>query len=122
MMAGMGAGMIIFYVAIYLFWAYCMARIAVRLGMTMSNAFVWAIIPIANVFLLLKLSEKPMWWFLLMLIPIVNIVIGIIVWMALCERLGKPGWWGVMIALVPIANLVFFLMLAFEKPQVAAKA
>ena len=47
-----------------------------------------------------------MWWFIL-----------IILWMAICEKLGKPGWWGIMISLVPIANLVFFLMLVFGKEE-----
>jgi hypothetical protein len=115
MAQGMGLGMIIIMLAVYVFWAYCMARIAVKLGMPMGKAFIWAIIPIANIFLLLKLSGKPMWWFILLLIPIVNLVMMILIWMSLCERLGKPNWWGVVIALVPIVNLVLFLILAFEK-------
>lgn len=114
---GMGIGMIIVMLVVYVFWAYCMARIAVRLGMPMGKAFIWAIIPIANVFLLLKLAAKPMWWFILFLIPIVNLVMMILVWMSLCERLGKPSWWGVVIALVPIVNIIMFLILAFEKGQ-----
>ncbi|MBN1283097.1 MAG: hypothetical protein JXA24_04910 [Proteobacteria bacterium] len=118
--AGMGIGMIVVALAVYVFWAYCIARMAVRLGMPMGKAFVWALIPIANIFLLLKLSGKPMWWFILLLIPIVNIVIMILMWMAFVERLGHPAWWGVVIALVPVVNIVLFLILAFEKPQAAA--
>jgi len=83
---------------------------------------VWALIPIANLFLLLKLAGKPMWWFVLMLIPIVNFVIIILLWMGICEQLGKPGWWGIMIALVPVANLVFFLMLVFGQTTYTPKA
>ena len=118
--AGIGVGMAVVYIAIYVFCAYCLARIAVKMGMPMGSSFIWAIIPIANVFLILKLSTKPMWWFILMLIPIVNIVISILVWMAIAERLGKPGWWGVMIGIVPIANIVFFLMLAFGETKTVA--
>ena len=113
MSSGMGVGMIIVWVVFYVFFAYCLARLAVKRGMPFGSSFIWAIIPIANVFLLLKLGDKPMWWFILMLIPIVNIVIMIVTWMAIAEKLGKPGWWGVMIGLVPIANIVFFLMLVF---------
>ncbi len=117
MAQGIGLGMIIVMLVVYVFWAYCMARIAVRLGMPMGKAFIWALIPIANIFLLLKLAGKPMWWFILLLIPIVNLVMMILIWMGLCERLGKPSWWGVVIALVPIVNLIMFLILAFEKGE-----
>ncbi len=121
--AGMGAGMMVFTLLIslaaYLFWAWCIARLATRLGMTFKSAFIWAIIPIANIFLIIKLAGKPMWWFILLLIPIVNFVVMILLWIAFVERLGKPAWWGVVIALVPIVNIVLFLMLVFEKPQPA---
>jgi len=115
MAAGMGWGMIVAMLVIYVFWAYCMARIAVRLGMPFGSSFVWALIPIANIFLFLKLGGKPYWWFILLLIPILNIVMMVLIWIAICERLNKPVWWGVCIALVPILNLILFLMLAFEK-------
>lgn len=119
--AGMGAGMMIamavIWIGVYLFCAYCIARLAVRLGMEFKSSFIWALIPIANIFLLLKLAAKPMWWFLLFLIPIVNLVAMILLWMSLVERLGKPAWWGVVIALVPIVNIVLFLMLVFESPR-----
>lgn len=115
--SGIGIGMIIVWIVFYVFFAYCLARLAVKRGMPFGSSFIWAIIPIANIFLMLKLGDKPMWWFILMLIPVVNFVILIILWMAICEKLGKPGWWGVMISLVPIANLVFFLMLVFGKDE-----
>ncbi len=121
MSQGMGVGMIIFWLVFYLFFAYCIARLAKKFGMPMGKAFIWAVIPIANIFLLLKLAAKPMWWFILLLIPIVNIVITILMWMSISEKLGKPGWWGIMIGLVPFANIVFFLMLVFGKGE-AVKA
>ena len=112
-----GIGMIIFWIVFYVFFAYCIARLATKFGMPLGKAFIWALIPIANIFLLLKLAAKPMWWFILLLIPIVNIVISIMIWMAISEKLGKPGWWGIMIGLVPVANIIFFLMLVFGKTQ-----
>lgn len=119
---GLGVGAIIFIIVAYVFLAYCLARIAVRTGMPFGSSFVWALIPIANVFLILKIAGKPMWWFILCLIPIVNFVITIIVWMAISERLGRPGWWGILIALVPVVNIVLFLILAFESRPVQAQA
>ena len=119
MPAGPGIGMIIFWVVIYVFLAFCLAKIAKKLGMPLGKAFIWALIPIANVFLFLKLAAKPMWWFILLLIPIVNIVVGIMAWMAIAERCGKPGWWGIVIGLVPIVNIVFIIILAFGKESPA---
>lgn len=117
--AGMGVGMIIFWLIFYLFFVYCIARLAKNIGLPFGSSFIWALIPIANVFLILKIAQKPMWWFLLILIPIVNIVISIMIWMAIAERLGKPNWWGIMIGIVPIANIVFLLMLVFGTPAPA---
>lgn len=120
MPAQVSAGMIVMWIVFYLFFAYCIARLANKMGMPLGKAFIWALIPIANIFLLLKLAAKPYWWFILLLIPIVNIVISILMWMAIAERLGKPGWWGVMIGIVPFANIVFFLMLVFGKTEAKA--
>ena len=112
--------MIAFIVVMYVFFAFCMARMAVKTGMPFGSSFVWALIPIANIFLLLKIGGKPMWWFILLLIPIVNLVISILMWMGISERLGKPGWWGIIIGLVPVVNIIFFLILAFgEKKAIA---
>jgi len=117
---GVGVGMIIFWLVFYVFFAFCLARLAKKMGMPFGSSFVWAIIPIANIFLLLKLASKPMWWFILMLIPIVNIVIMIMMWMAIAEKLGKPNWWGIVIMLVPIVNIILFLMLVFGKTETKA--
>ncbi len=112
--AGLGIGMIIFILVMYVFFAYCLARLAVKSGMPFGSSFIWAIIPIANVFLMLKIADKPMWWIILMFIPIANLVVAILVWMSIAERMGRPPWWGVVIGLVPIVNIVLFLMLVFE--------
>jgi Family of unknown function (DUF5684) len=110
---GMGMGMIIFMVVAYVFWTYSLATLASKMGMSFGKAFIWALIPIANLFLVLKLASKPMWWFILYLIPIVNIIINVLVWISISEGRGKPGWWGMLISLVPIANIIFYLMLCF---------
>ncbi|MFA5810711.1 MAG: DUF5684 domain-containing protein [bacterium] len=118
-LGSLGIVPIIIMLALYVFFAWCMARIAVKTGMPLRSAFIWAVIPIANILLLIKIANKPMWWLILLFIPIANIVVSILIWMAISERLGKPGWWGILIALVPIVNIVLFLILAFEKPTTA---
>ena len=111
---GLGIGIIVFYVAILVFFAFCLAKIAVKLGHPFGKSFILFIIPIVNIFYLLKVAGKPLWWFILMLIPIVNLVIIVLVWMAICEKLGKPSWWAILL-LIPIVNLIIMLMLAFGK-------
>jgi magnesium-transporting ATPase (P-type) len=112
--SGLGIGIIVFYVAILVFFAFCLAKIAAKLGHPFGKSFVLFIIPIVNLFYLLKVAGKPLWWFILFLIPIVNLVIVVLVWMSICEKLGKPGWWGILL-LIPIVNLIIMLMLAFGK-------
>jgi hypothetical protein len=48
-----------------------------------------AIIPIYNAIVIIQIAGKPAWWFLLYLIPIVNIVIAVIVMLNLARSFGK---------------------------------
>lgn len=106
----------------YILGSLCVANIAKKLGMSFGLSFIMALIPIVNYVLMAQMAKKPLWWAILMLIPFVNIIILILVWMAISENMGKPSWWGVIIILVPIVNLVFFLMLTFAPAPVAKKA
>ena len=71
----------------------------------------WAcIIPIYNIVVLLEIVGKPIWWIILLLIPLVNIVVLIIVYVALARAFGK----GVGFALGLIfLGIIFFPILAF---------
>ncbi|MBI5778517.1 MAG: hypothetical protein HZA49_03565 [Planctomycetes bacterium] len=116
-----GVLLLVFLVA-YILGSLCVANIAKKLGMSFGLSFIMAIIPIVNYVLMAQMAKKPLWWVILMLIPFVNIIVLILVWMAIAENMGKPSWWGVIIILVPIVNLVFFLMLTFAPAPVAKKA
>lgn len=71
----------------------------------------WAsIIPIYNTIVLLEIAGKPAWWFLLLLIPGVNIVIAIMVAIDLARNFGKGTGFGVGLALLPF---IFYLILGF---------
>lgn len=115
MMPAIGAGGIVFFLVLYVLWALCLALIAKKIGRDFGTSFVMALIPIANLVLICQMAGKPVWWFILFFVPIVNIVIAILIWMAICEARGKPGWWGVIMVLIPIVNLVMFLILAFGR-------
>ena len=69
-----------------------------------------ALIPIYNAIVLLKICGKPAWWIALFLIPIVNIVAGIMVYISLAKCFGKDT--GFAIGLI-FLGFIFFPILAF---------
>ena len=95
----------------YLYFSYSLYVIAQKTGHTENAWLAW--IPFINAFLMLQIAGEPGWWFVLLLIPIVNIVIGIIVWMKIAEARNKPEWWGILL-LVPFVNLIVPGYLAFS--------
>ena len=75
----------------------------------------WAcIIPIYNIFILISIAGRPVWWLLLFFIPIVNIIFAIIVSVDVAAKFGKSAGFGVGLALLPF---IFFPLLAFTDAQ-----
>ena len=87
----------------YVYMALALQTIATKTK-TENPWLAW--IPVVNLVLMLNIGRKPLWWILLMLIPVVNIVVAIIVWMAIAEARGKPGWWGIVLILPLIGIIV----------------
>ena len=54
---------------------------------------------------MLSVAKKPAWWFVLFLVPLVNLIISVIVWMRIAKARNKPDWWGIVM-IVPLANLI----------------
>lgn len=54
-----------------------------------------AIIPIYNIYLMIKIAGKPGWWLLLYFIPIVNFVVLILVSLGVAEKFGKSSAFGI---------------------------
>ena len=103
-------------VAVYLF---CCLMLGIIARKTQTSGAWTAWIPIVNMFLLLRVARRPAWWFLLFLIPLVNIVMAIVVWMAIAGIRGKPRWLGVLL-LVPLLNFLVLAYLALSGPGEAA--
>lgn len=81
----------------------------------------WAvIIPIYNIIVLLEIVGKPLWWIVLMLIPLVNLVVLIIVSMDLAVCFGKSKGWG--FGLLVILPFVGYPMLGFGDATYSAPA
>ena len=110
-MAGPILVMLLFFVGVYSFASFCLQRIAEK---TNTDEAWWAWVPVLNVFLMLKIADKPLWWFLLFLIPFVNIVFILMVWAAICQARDKSPWL-VVLFFVPVANLGVLPYLAFSE-------
>ncbi|MEA3253553.1 MAG: DUF5684 domain-containing protein [Chloroflexota bacterium] len=100
---------IVLWIGVYIWTALCMQIIA-RKTYTPDAWLAW--IPIANIYLMCRVAEKPGWWTVLFFIPIANIVFAVLVWMKVAEARGQPGWLGILI-IVPVGNLVIPGILAF---------
>ena len=102
LVGGMFSAFLVVGVAVYVYMALALQTIA-RKTNTKNDWLAW--IPIANMALLLEIARKPLWWLLLLVIPLVNVVISIVVWVAVAEARGKPSWWGLLM-IVPGVNLI----------------
>ena len=106
-----GLGILALVLLFYVYLALCLQKIAEKTNT--DNAW-WAWIPILNVLLLLRIADKPLWWILLLVIPLVNFIIAILVWVAVCQARGKSPWL-VVGMLVPGVNLVVLGYLGFSE-------
>lgn len=69
-----------------------------------------AIIPIYNTIILLKIAGRPIWWILLFLVPLVNLIIIILVSIDVAKRFNKGAGFGIGLALLPF---IFYPVLGF---------
>lgn len=88
----------------------------VSLWITVSKAGrpgVSQIIPIWNYIELVRISGKPLWWVvLILLVPIVNLILMILVLHGISKAFGKDAGFTVGLVLLPI---IFWPILAFGK-------
>ena len=113
--AAMGIGLILFMLAIclvfYVFFCFCYKRICDKCGAT-PGILIW--IPIVQIIPMLRAAKMPVWMIVLFLVPLVNLIIGIMMWVKICQARGKSGWL-VLLFFVPIANLIIIPYLAFSE-------
>ncbi|HTS68962.1 MAG TPA: DUF5684 domain-containing protein [Terriglobia bacterium] len=104
-MAAMGAVfliMFLIFIVAYVYMALALQTIAMKTN-TENGWLAW--IPIVNIILMLNIGKKPVWWIILFFIPLVNIVVMILTFMAIAEARNKPNWWGILM-IVPFVNLI----------------
>ena len=62
----------------------------------------WAsIIPFYNIYVLLQIVGRPGWWLILFFIPLVNIVVGIMVYLELAQVFGQGTGFGCLMIIFP---------------------
>src|SRR5204863_9551957 len=68
----------------------------------------WAsIIPIYNLYIWCKIVGRPGWWIILLLIPFVNIIVGIILCIDMATSFGRGVGFGICLALLGIIFCTF---------------
>lgn len=60
-----------------------------------------AIIPIYNIYILLKIIDRPAWWLVLFLVPMVNFAVSIIITLELAKAFGKDIGFGLVLTFLP---------------------
>jgi hypothetical protein len=100
----------IIYVAVWVLWVAGFWKTFTKAGEPG-----WAaIIPIYNTIVLLKIIGRPIWWIILLLIPFVNIVVGIIMLLDLAKAFGKGT--GFAVGLI-FLSFIFIPILGFGDAQ-----
>jgi len=73
-----------------------------------------AIVPIYSFVVLLKIIDKPIWWIILMFIPLVNFIIAIICSLELAKKFGKGAGFGIGLIFL---GFIFMPILGFGKAE-----
>lgn len=103
----------VFGIVVYAIYAYLLARIFKKAGLAEWIAWV----PFYNSWKLLEIGGQQGFWAVLAVIPIINIVSTVFIYIAMYNvglKLGKDGWWVVIAIFIPI---VWFAVLAFDKSK-----
>ncbi len=103
---------------LYVYMAVILMVLARKTG-TPNGWLAW--IPIANVVLLCHIGRRSGWLALLLLIPLVNILVAVWLWMCVAEARGKPSWTGILM-IVPVVSLFVPIYLAADNGAAAAPA
>ena len=75
----------------------------------------WAVlIPIYNLYVLCKIAGRPGWWLLLMMIPLVNLIIMIVVYVDIAKNFGNGAGFAIGMLLLPF---IFIPILGFGSSQ-----
>ena len=98
--------MFILYLVLIILMIVSMWKVFVKAGEKGWLIF----IPNHNVVVMIKIAGKPIWWWFLFLIPILNIVIAIKLMISFANRFGKGTGFALGLIFLPF---IFYPILAF---------
>ena len=76
-----------------------------------------SIVPFYNFYVLMEISGKPGWWFILLFVPVVGLAIQLLAMLSLAEEFGRSAAFAVGMIFLP---MFFFPMLAFGESKYEA--
>lgn len=97
----------------HLLFSYCLMLICRKAG-TVPGPAVW--LPIVQVFPLLRAAKMSGWWFLLALLPMVNLLVFVRWSINMCQIRKKSQWLALFLVL-PFTNFFALLYLAFSNGE-----
>jgi hypothetical protein len=97
----------------YLFFCSCCRLLCIKAG-TQPGVLIW--LPLLKVIPLLQAAGMSPWWFLLWLIPVLNLVVWVVWSVNIVRALGRSPIL-VVLLLLPLVNALTLLYLAFAKPN-----
>jgi len=98
---------------LYLYGSLCLYLIAKKLNVPAA----WtAWIPILQIWAFFASAKQPLWMVLLFILPFVNAIVGVYLWICITENLGRNKMLGLLM-LIPVVNLIFLGFLAFSKEE-----
>jgi hypothetical protein len=113
-----GLFMWVIMIALYVYFAFMQFKIASN--KTGNADIAWfAFIPILNTILLIKMAAKPMWWFILLLVPFINVICFFILWIEVAKICGQSPVWGFLTMIPPISFVSVFILAYGSRPVVA---
>jgi len=99
------------WLAFYLFFSFMLYLIARKTGVRLA----WlAFVPILSVYIMIKSGGKPGWWFILLLIPLVNIIIFALVSFGIARERRKSALWGLLF-FIPCTHPLALLYLGLSR-------
>jgi Family of unknown function (DUF5684) len=108
--AAVGVLLGLVYLVVIVLWIAGLWKILAKAG----HPGWWAIIPILNLYGIIKTAGREGWWLILFLIPCINIVVAIIVYIDVAASFGKGVGYAIGLWLLPF---IFFPMLGFGDAQ-----
>jgi hypothetical protein len=109
------AGGIIIFIVLFQIIVAILVLVSLWKIFTKAGEPGWAgLIPIYNMYILIKIAGKPAWWLILLFLPLVNLVITFLVYIGLAEKFGKSPAYGLGMVFLPF---IFFPLIAFSDAQ-----